>query len=331
MTEEQIISNSTDYLQKFSYRSFEGELEPRWKRILYLIRFEVTSTWRKSKFGKILMIMILMLNFLTIMLASGIAELGDGGFMRDALNGFIASYLSLGETFILSSSEGTSFNINVNIGVLLIAVFGIGGSAFFADDKFGKVIELYLSRLQKREYVIGKIGAILIYINIFLMLPLLAMGVLYIQALGENHLEYLDFYGGIISYSLLTSMILGLFILALSISVEKRSYAALVFFLVFLFGSIIGLSVAAENLDNEFLLLVSPSNFLELLAYVCLGDFSLGIYAPTDLNPENIILLHLDNGKGLEYWHVLIIAFLIIIVLSLYLAIRIHKMTTEEL
>ena len=325
MSENQNNSSSTDYLQKFSYRPFEGELEPRWKRVLHLIRFEVVSTWMKSKFAKVLIIIILSLNFMNIIIISTVlvaSGLGDE-LIRDSLNGFISNYLSLGDGFILSNPEGIWMGVSMNFGIMLIAVFGIGGSALFADDKSGKVIEIYLSRLQKKEYVIGKIGAIIVYINIFVMISLLAMGVVFVQALGLNHFDFLDFYGGIILFSLLSSLVLGLFILALSISVEKRSYASLIFFLVFLFGSIIGLPIAMNDLDNEFLILISPSNFLILLSYVCLGDYNLGLL----LN----ISLDLNDGAGLEYWHIYLQAFILILVFSVYLAFKIRKMTTEEL
>ncbi|MBD3253935.1 MAG: hypothetical protein GF383_02530 [Candidatus Lokiarchaeota archaeon] len=321
-------NNSTDYLQKFSYRKFEGSLEPRWMRVLHLIRFELVSTWKRSRFGKILIIIILVLNFAGIVgIASVAASIVDKELMRAMLNGFIASYLSWGDNFILPSTEEESLNFSMNLGILLIAAFGIAGSAYFADDKFGKVIEIYLSRLQKKEYIAGKIMGIILYINLFLMGPLLAMSILFVQAAEEDHLKYLNFYGGIVFYCLLTSLILGLFILSLSISVEKRSYASLIFFMTFLFGSIIGAIIALNDIDNEFLLLISPSNFLTLLAYVCLGDLNLGIFVSFDEIKE----LDLNNGSGLEYWHIYLQAIILILIFSTYLAIRIKRMTTEEL
>jgi len=261
------------------------------------------------------------------MISTSLAGFGlSDELIRDSLNGFISNYLSFGDGFILSSTERFSPGISINLGVLLIAVFGIGGSALFADDISGKVIEIYLSRLQKKEYVIGKIGAIIVYINIFVMISLLAMGIFFIQALGMNHLEYLGFYGGIVLFSLLSSIILGLFILSLSISVEKRSYANLIFFLVFIFGSIIGLTIAMNDYENELLILISPSNFLILLSYICLGDLNLGFSGMRGISP-----LVLNDGVGLEAWHVLLQAFIFILVFSLYLAFKIKKMTTEKL
>jgi ABC-type transport system involved in multi-copper enzyme maturation permease subunit len=295
-----------------------------------LIIFEVAQTWRKSKFAKLLIVIILTINIFTIVTISTLWGFGPQSdeFIRDSLNGFISNYLSFGDGFIVSTTEGGPFGLgfSMNLGVLLIAVFGIAGSSLFADDISGKVIEIYLSRLQKKEYVIGKIGAIILYINIFVMIPLLVMGIFFVQALGMNHLEYLGFFWGIILFSLLSSVILGLFILSLSISVEKRTYANLIFFLTFIFGSIIGLSIAMSDFENELLFLISPSNFLVLLSYVCLGDLNLGFNGMRGITP-----LILNDGVGLEAWHVLLQAFILILVFSLYLAFKIKKMTTEKL
>jgi len=149
-----------------------------------------------------------------------------------------------------------------------------------------------------------------------------------VQSLGENHADYLDFYLGITVSSILISIILGLFILVLSILVEKRSYASLIFFLYFFFGMIIGEMINEGDPDNEFLLLISPSNFLVLLTYVCLGDYDLGAW---DGKRNEVVILNLDNGAGLEYWHVFLAVFIYILILSLILAYKMWKTTTEEL
>ena len=67
MTEDQKISSSTDYLQKFGYRLYEGKVGPRWKRVLNLVLFEILSTWRKSTFAKIMIIIIFTINFLVLL------------------------------------------------------------------------------------------------------------------------------------------------------------------------------------------------------------------------------------------------------------------------
>ena len=39
---------SSDYVEKFGYRKYKGTSEPRWKKVIQLMRFELFSTWRSS-------------------------------------------------------------------------------------------------------------------------------------------------------------------------------------------------------------------------------------------------------------------------------------------
>ncbi|MCY3414403.1 MAG: hypothetical protein INQ03_22340 [Candidatus Heimdallarchaeota archaeon] len=327
-----------EYLQKFSYRSYDGDLDKRWKRTLQIIKFEVISTWHRSTFGKVLMVLTIFTNFIGIIAAVAVSAGTTEEIILNNLNGFVALYLSPFGSNIVPGDGYGEMSLTMNIGVLLLALFAISGSGLFSDDKEGKVIEIYLARLEKREYVIGKIGSILVYMNLFLMLPLLIMGFFFINGLGLSHWEYISYYAGIVSYSLLATIIMGLFILVLSISVDRRSYASMIFFLLFFLGSLIGTGIASANADNEFLLLISPSEFLVILAYICLGDLNLGINNGWGMDettgewyPIPPTPLNLNDGAGLEYFHVLGIALGIIVIFSAYLYYKIKKMTGEEL
>jgi len=228
MTEDQKTVNSTDYLQKFGYRVYNGKIEPRWKRVLNLMLFEITSTWRKSTFGKIMIIIIFVINFASLLSVATSsrtlhqAKVGEHTF-RDGLHGTVAGYLSMPNSIIISNPDGFIFasDLGITIGLLLMIIFGIAGSGFFADDKSGKVIEIYLSKLQKKEYFMGKFVALFLYINMFILLPLMVICIYFVDVTGRDHLDYLDLYLGVLVYSLLCSLILGSFILTLSIFVEN--------------------------------------------------------------------------------------------------------------
>jgi hypothetical protein len=181
------------------------------------------------------------------------------------------------------------------------------------------------------------VGAIILYVNIFLTGPLLIMGGLYIQAFGANHFDYMYFYAGVILYGLLASLLIGLAILLLSSVVEKRMYASLGFYLLFILGTMFGQLIAQQNPSNEFLLLVSPANFLELLGYVCLGDFELFITEWVGHGPGeeediyNYVPFSLNDGKGLEWVHILGATFALIIIMFLFLVFQLRRLTTEAL
>ncbi|MHA2272919.1 MAG: ABC transporter permease subunit [Candidatus Hodarchaeales archaeon] len=336
---------TNEYVEKFSYRTYDGTREPRWKRIWSLAWFELVSTWHKSTVGKVLLIIILALNLLVITITAAIFSADISG-MSDAerseeiaaiLHGMAATYLEpaeFGDHNVVTSSQ-SSFSFE--IGFLIIGLFAIAGSGFFADDRQGKVMEIYLSRMQRVEYVAGKVGAILLYVNIFLTVPILIMGGLYIQAFGADHFDYLYFYAGVILYGILASLLIGLAILLLSSVVEKRMYASLGFYLLFILGTMFGQLIAEQDPSNEFLLLVSPANFLELLGYVCLGDFELFIteWVGHGVGEEEDIYRYspfsLNDGKGLEWVHILGATFALIIIMFLFLVFQLRRLTTESL
>jgi hypothetical protein len=341
-TKESVSADlSVDRLEKFGYRQYDGEIQDRKSRILSLIIFEVKSTWQRSTFGKVMLIIILVINFVLISVFATITNAVNPDLspeqqdeaVRDTLNNFVAEYLSIGDNYVRAGVLESGFDLTLEMGFLLIVLFAVAGSGLFADDRQGRVIEIYLSRLTKREYIIGKIGAIMIYLNLFIMMPLLVLGILDVQSISStSHLEQWDFYAGLILFSLLSSLIIGMAILSFSVIVEKRAYASLGFFMTYIIGTILGSILTDIDSSNEFLILVSPSNLLMLLAYLCLGDFKLGIFTGRDANWEPIIEpLLLNDGHGLEYYHIIAVTVLLITSLVAFLGYKIRKLTTEEL
>ncbi|MFX1512798.1 MAG: hypothetical protein ACFFCQ_09450 [Promethearchaeota archaeon] len=334
-----------EYVERFGYRKYEGKIEARWKRIWNLARFELINTWHKSTFGKVILIVLIIVNFFSITVdALIIAQVEKSEFIywnqmiNASLRDFVARYYALGllfgmaviridvpdEQFVPLGMTGIFFFL----GFLLIGLISISGSGIFADDRQGKVIEIYLSKLQTSEYVIGKILAIFLYINFFTTLPLFSLGVFYVQALGETHLDFLDYYVGILLSGILNSLLLSLFILIFSIMAEKRSFASLGFFLSYLmftlFGGIIyQVQVNTQDSPNEFLYLLSPSTFCALVTYSCFRTYELKIGHDT--------LLDLNDGSGLDFYHIFGLSFLLIMLMTLFLLYRVKRMTTEEL
>ncbi|MCE7737264.1 MAG: ABC transporter permease subunit [Candidatus Heimdallarchaeota archaeon] len=344
MASKSIKTNSegeTEYLEKFGYREYEGIRTSRLRRILSIVEFEVRSTWSRSTFGKVLLVILMVMNFFTILFSSGLADSFQSGYpggrqayIDDALHSFIATYISFNDAgYIIAGPEYQSFG-GPNLGFLLIALFAIAGSGLFADDKNGKVIEIYLSRITKKEYIIGKVGAILTYINLFLMIPLIVVVTLMLQSWGEPQFQYWELYLRIIWFSFLYSLVIGMIILFLSSILEKRNYASLAFFLIYMVGSIFSQRAIESNTSNEFLILLSPDYFLGLLAYVALGDYQLGFGGGFDFETGDFRsskLLDLNDGTGLEYWHIYGIAFAVIALFASLLSWKINRLTTEEL
>lgn len=325
---------STEYIEKFSYRKYTGKFESRWKRVWSLAKFEIVSTWNKSTLGKVLLIILIFSNvliaFITFQISGFLLESGTGdrqSIVFNTISGLIGGYFTFGPGVIQSeppSPDGFSFNFSVQIGIMIIALIGIAGSGYFADDKQGRVVEVYLSRITREEYAIGKLTGMFLYSNIFTTIPLLFTTFLYLQGFGEDHFQYLDLYAGVAIFGFITAILLGSIVLILSTLLEKRAYASLSFFLMYLLGSIFGARVFFSNDSaNEFLLLLSPSNFLGLLGYALIGDHELG------LGSSSTLLL--NDNLGLESFHIIGLALALSLLFLSFLVYKIHKITTDEI
>lgn len=326
---------STEYVSKFSYRKYTGSKQSRLKRIWALAEFEMVSTWRKSTLGKVLLIILVIINMLT---AVGFIT---GGNLVLALIPE-SEYHNYAKGQILNVAEGffaVVGRLEYGFGWFIIAIIGIAGSGFFADDKQGNVIQVYLSKMTREEYAVGKIIGMLLYSNLFTTMPLLGLSVLYIQGYGLDHFQFLDVYALVIWYGFIVSLILSFLILVLSTIIKKRSYASLTFVLFYFLASIFGSTSARYG--DEFLLLLSPSIFMRLLAYTIFGTYDVP-FSISEARIEGIkctlvdgeitnCILPLNNGIGLEYTAVIGITALLVTVLFLFLVYRIHRVTADNI
>lgn len=329
---------SGEFVEKFGYRPYTGNKTTRVSRITGLALFEMTSTWRKSTFGKVLLVIILIVNFISIMAVST-SSFGLYQFVTEdqkivdihkQLSTLASYYMGISSESFRPIGTIIPFLIMLNIGFLLVPLLGIAGSGMFADDKQGHLVEIYLSKLRRTEYVAGKIGAVLLYNSIIITLPLFLISVLLVQSNGMDHLKFLDSYAYVIIYGMILSLLIGLVILVLSIIVEKRSYASLSFFLLYFLGTIFGELIYQLNPNNEFLLLIPNGNFLTLLGYTIFGQWQLESVVLSS-NGIGSRFLDLNDGIGLEYYHVLGVFVFLVCFLSLFLYFRLRRLTTKEL
>ncbi|MHA2364179.1 MAG: hypothetical protein ACXAC7_09495 [Candidatus Hodarchaeales archaeon] len=325
---------NTEYVERFSYRKYSGTTESRWKRVWSLSKFEMISTWHKSTWGKVLLIIILIINIMLAIFSTTITSALTMGvssnvekqeIIDNELTRLVSEYFTLGTR--ISPSSGYSMEFDLGIGFLIIALIAVAGSGFFADDRQGQVLEVYLARITREEYAFGKIFGMFLYSNIFTTLPLVFAVILFAQGFGVNHFDYIEFYARVTIYGMLVALLLGLGILILSTLVEKRMYASLGFFLFYILTSIFTNDPIFFE-SNEFLLLMSPSTFLSLLGFIMIGDYELFI---VNFDTGSQIPLLLNNNTGLEIYHVIgitlgLIAFFLVILLW-----KIHRITTEDI
>ena len=90
---------STEFVERFSYRKYTGSYQSRWRRIWSLARFEIGSTWHKSTLGKIILILLIIINVIIALISFQISGLipSDPSIDRQAeisnsLAGIVGSY-----------------------------------------------------------------------------------------------------------------------------------------------------------------------------------------------------------------------------------------------
>ena len=218
-----------------------------------------------------------------------------------------------------------------NIGFLIIALLAIAGSGFFADDKQGKVLEIYLSRMRREDYALGKVLGMFFYCNLFITVPFMVISIWQVQGLGQNHLDYLVIYLALGVSGAIISAIFTIFTLFLSSLVEKRAYASLSFFIGYMLFDSLAQNFFEADPSNQLLLLAVPSYVIALLIYTLGGDWNLGLREGGIFSEGTIKPLLLNDGVGLEWWHVLGVVSIVIIIGLVLLLFKIHRMTTNEL
>ncbi|MHA2366738.1 MAG: hypothetical protein ACXAC7_22485 [Candidatus Hodarchaeales archaeon] len=302
-----------EYIERFAYRKYTGLRESRWKRVWALAWFEIISTWHKTTIGKIFFIILIINNFIIILSAvSSLVTITDIDPKQDVLI-FLKSYIR--PYFNLSGAGG--------YGLFIIPAIMIAGSGYFADDRQGQLFEVYLTRLTRREYMMGKLIGMILFTNIFTTLPLILTVLFFVHGTGEDHLQFIEFYFRVIIFGIMVALLLGLLILLLSSIVEKRAYASLSGVLIYIMGSLFGGGNFFWDPSNDFLLLLSTTTFISLLGHSLIGD--------NEFVVRDYFSIYLNDGMGLEAYHVIGIAIVTIIVIFLLLIYRIQRLTNEEI
>ena len=154
-------------------------------------------------------------------------------FILETIFKAAVDYLSINSVNPILPSTQPLVSFSSNLGFLIIALLAIAGSGFFADDKQGKVVEIYLSRMKRGDYALGKILGMFLYCNIFITFPITIVDVWQVQGFGQNQFDYLQYYFIIIIAGAIISALFTIFTLILSSLVDKRAYASLSFFIYF--------------------------------------------------------------------------------------------------
>ncbi|MFX1538872.1 MAG: ABC transporter permease, partial [Promethearchaeota archaeon] len=223
--------------------------------------------------------------------------------LEDNLLTMVRGIVSFGISFFVETGDGgtqAQFNFGgTSIFVLILLV--IVGSGLIADDVSNQTTEIYYSKLEKHEYVLGKFLAFFIFGNIVLTLPYVFEFFLLVVGLGNiDLLAALPVLVHVIVFTEIITITYSAIILAFSSLTNRRLYAGLTtFMLIFTINMIIS-SLAVSGGEAGFEILFDVLTVLLLTSYILTGTTTVEYYSFRGLQSLNLF-----DGVGIEAWMVL--------------------------
>ena len=322
------------YVRKFSFRPFTGIRKGRLYRLWSISWQWWAHEWDRSRAVKILFgfqIFTLVITNLFLLAMKDFMLLGDPTLTTTKMleNTLIELVRGLVSFQTSISGEGGNGGDEMDFG------FTIGGMSFFililcvligsgliSDDMSNKTNEIYYSKLEKHEYILGKFGAFFLFGNIIITLPyVLEFFLLFIGLGGIDFIQVLPILVHVIVFTELISLTYASIILAFSSMSSRRLYAGLaVFMLIFLLSMIIPFLANTGGGEVGFQLLFDVLTMLLLSSYILNGETLIEIDL---LGREH--LLDLADGVGIESWAVLGIIGLYIILGLLLVIFQVYR------
>lgn len=321
----EVRSKSNDAIvKKFSFRPFEGIRRGRFYRLWAISWYWWAHQWERSRAVKILigiLIFTLVITNLVLFTMKDIMLIADptlttNTLLENTLLELVRGIVAFETTFSAGNMEngnGTMVNISgMSIFILILAV--LVGSGLIADDISNKTNEIYYSKLEKYEYVLGKFGAFYLFGNLTIALPYVIEFFLLVIGLGGvDIVEALPVLVHVIIFTQIIIIAYAAIILALSSLTSRRLYAGLSAFMLLFMTNIIISSLAFSGEGEVGLqLLLDVLSVLLLTSYILNGT--------TTVNYGNYTI-NLTDGVGLESWMVLgalgayvLIGFLVVII-----------------
>ncbi|MFX0125106.1 MAG: hypothetical protein ACFFAE_15855 [Candidatus Hodarchaeota archaeon] len=272
------------YVRKFRFRPFEGTYRGRIWRIWTVAWFNMTHQWHRSRIFKILIFFTLFILIIPNMfLLSGIGDLLEvnttNEILEDHLWGTVRDFARF-QVMIVSETEtdptfDTGYSIIMLIGVVMM------GAGLISDDLKYKVSEIYDSKIDRSEYLLGKYGSLLIFGNLFYTLPCVIEWILLIVGIGSgvNIVAALPVLFGVILFTETLTLVVSSIILVFSSLTQRRLYAGLFAFMFFLSSTIVVQSLTGHLDIFHPLMYLDFFTVISVFSYILAGETSVIYYA----------------------------------------------------
>lgn len=301
------------FVREFAFRPYTGLRTGRLNRIWSISVFNFKHRWRNSWGLKVIIGFIVFTFVIQNMFLLSMKNFLLVGTTPDALVKEYAWFFSRSLFQFANNIDTEEDSMSIG-GMSLFVLIGviIMGQGLLADDKQFKATEVYYSKVNKSEYIIGKIGAFYIFGTVCFTLPaILEWSLLVVGVGGVNVFELLPTLIGLIIFTQVSTLVFGSIIMAFSSLTSRKLYAGLsVFIMVFL------LSVLVPSLtwqSREFTPLMYFDIFTVLIVFSHLLAGAKEITYITSngyINDQNIIF-DLTKDAGI-YTYIFIIGFILL-------------------
>ncbi len=305
------FTDSGAYVRKFAFRPFEGTRRGRIYRLWAIAREWCVHEWKRSKAVKFLIgfliFTFILMNMFLLFARDAMLEINPdlttNDLLEDNLLNMVRGIVSFGVSFSTGTGDGTSgprFNVGgTSIFILILVV--LVGAGLIADDISNQTNEIYYSKLEKHEYILGKFAAFFIFGNIVLTLPYVFEFFLLVVGLGNiDIITALPVLVHVIVFTEIVTVTYSAVILGFSSLTSRRLYAGLTTFMLLFTISMIVSSLTYSGDEIGYEILFDVLSVLLLASYILYGATTVEYFSF-----RGVQTINLTDGVGLESWMVL--------------------------
>ncbi|MHA2245523.1 MAG: ABC transporter permease subunit [Candidatus Hodarchaeales archaeon] len=302
--------SSYAYVRKFAFRPFDGTRRGRFYRVWAVAWQWWIHEWRRSKAVKFLIgfliftfvIMNMFLLFTKDAMLAMNPDLTTNDLLKDNLLTMVRGIVSFGISFFVETGDGGSDEFNFGgSSIFILILLVMVGSGLIADDVSNQTTEIYYSKLERHEYVLGKFLAFFIFGNVILTLPYIFEFFLLVVGLGNIDLiSALPVLVGVIVFTEIITITYSAIILAFSSLTNRRLYAGLTTFMLIFTSNVIISSLAFSGGSAGYEIFFDVLTLLLLTSYILTGTTTVEYFSFRGLQS-----LNLTDGVGIESWMVL--------------------------
>ncbi|MHA2253927.1 MAG: hypothetical protein ACXAD7_26475 [Candidatus Kariarchaeaceae archaeon] len=314
--------NSGTYVRKFSFRSFEGIRRGRIYRLWATSWQWWTHQWNRSRSIKMLLGVLIffflitnlfLLSFKDMMLLNPITgepaidpvtgePVTTNDLLEDNLLSLVRGLVTFQTEYEATDDGGETESFSFGgLSIFILILVALVGSGLISDDVSNLTTEIYYSKLERHEYILGKYGAFLIFGNLIIVLPFILEYILLVVGLGN--IDLIESLPVLIQSIAITEVMVITFasiVLGFSALTSRRLYAGLTSFMFLFVMNMLTPALAFTGEEVGFQILFDVLSLLLLASYIITGTTEVTFNAFG--HPK---IINLASGSGLESWMVI--------------------------